>query len=72
MMPSASACCALLGREHLVKARSGRIINVESMAGMLGRDRRVYEGTEMGGVAVDYSAAKAGVLNRNDICLPEK
>ena len=55
-----------------MKARSGRIINVESMAGMLGRDRRVYEGTEMGGVAVDYSAAKAGVLNRNDICLPEK
>jgi len=47
----------------MIPARSGKIINIGSIAGMIGRDRRVYEGTPMGGATVDYQAAKAGVIN---------
>lgn len=41
---------------------SGKIINIASMAGMIGRDRRMYERNGMKGQAVDYAAAKAGVI----------
>jgi NAD(P)-dependent dehydrogenase (short-subunit alcohol dehydrogenase family) len=44
-------------------ARQGVIINIGSSAGMLGKDHRVYEGTDIGGVTVDYAASKAGVIN---------
>ena len=44
-------------------ARSGNIINIGSTAGIIGKDRRVYAGTAMSGVTVDYEAAKAGVIN---------
>ena len=43
-------------------ARSGVIINIGSTAGMIGTDRRRYTGTDMGGVTIDYSAAKGGVI----------
>ena len=44
-------------------ARSGVIINIGSTAGIIGKDRRVYEGTEMGGATIDYHAAKGAVIN---------
>ncbi|NPV54464.1 MAG: SDR family oxidoreductase [Firmicutes bacterium] len=44
-------------------AKRGVIINLGSTAGMIGKDRRVYRGTNMGGVTIDYEAAKAGVIN---------
>lgn len=44
-------------------AQRGNIINIASVAGMTGKDRRVYDGTEIGGVTPDYAAAKGGVLN---------
>jgi len=44
-------------------ARSGVIVNIASVAGMLGKDHRVYDGTTMGGVTIDYAAAKGGVIN---------
>ncbi len=44
-------------------ARSGVIINMGSVAGMLGKDHRVYRDTPMGGVTIDYAAAKGGVIN---------
>jgi NAD(P)-dependent dehydrogenase (short-subunit alcohol dehydrogenase family) len=44
-------------------ARSGVIINIGSVAGMTGKDHRVYEGTPMGGVTIDYAASKGGVIN---------
>lgn len=40
----------------------GKVINVASIAGMLGRDRRVYESTGLLPQPVDYAAAKAGVI----------
>jgi gluconate 5-dehydrogenase len=44
-------------------ASRGVIVNIGSVAGMLGKDHRVYQGTPMGGVTVDYAASKAGVIN---------
>ena len=44
-------------------AAQGVIINIASTAGMVGKDRRIYTGTQMGGATVDYHAAKGGVIN---------
>jgi len=44
-------------------ARQGVIINLGSVAGMGGKDHRVYQGTNMGGVTIDYAASKGGVIN---------
>src|ERR1043166_468706 len=54
-------CCREIGQ---VMARQGRgkIINVASVAGLVGRDRRMYERNQMLGQAVDYAGAKAGVI----------
>ena len=46
----------------MLPARSGVIINIASTAGLVGKDRRIYRGTEMGGATVDYHAAKGGVI----------
>lgn len=59
---------AFLCSKHVVAsamkpARSGVIINLGSVAGITGKDRRVYEGTDIGGSTTDYHAAKAGVIN---------
>jgi len=40
----------------------GKIINIASIAGLLGRDRRMYERSGMNGQSIDYAAAKAGVI----------
>ena len=42
--------------------KGGSIINIASMAGLVGRDRRMYEKSGMKGQPVDYAAAKAGVI----------
>jgi NAD(P)-dependent dehydrogenase (short-subunit alcohol dehydrogenase family) len=44
-------------------ARQGVIINLGSVAGMGGKDHRVYFGTDIGGVTIDYAASKGGVIN---------
>jgi gluconate 5-dehydrogenase len=43
--------------------RSGVIINIGSITGIIGKDRRVYKGTPMGGATLDYHAAKGGVIS---------
>ena len=54
-------CCQEAGR---IMGRQGRgkIINIASIAGMIGRDRRMYERHGMKGQPADYAAAKAGVI----------
>jgi NAD(P)-dependent dehydrogenase (short-subunit alcohol dehydrogenase family) len=48
--------------KSMIPRRTGKIINIGSICGMVGRDRRVYEGTSMGGATIDYEAAKGGVI----------
>ncbi len=47
----------------MMPARRGVIVNIGSTAGLVGKDRRIYRGTDMGGATIDYHAAKGGVLN---------
>ena len=43
--------------------RSGSIINIASMSGMIGRDRWVYEGSpDMVPNSIDYTTVKAGII----------
>jgi NAD(P)-dependent dehydrogenase (short-subunit alcohol dehydrogenase family) len=56
-------CCKHAVAKAMKPARSGNIVNIASTTGMIGKDRRVYAGTEMGGATLDYHAAKAGVIN---------
>jgi NAD(P)-dependent dehydrogenase (short-subunit alcohol dehydrogenase family) len=44
-------------------AGRGKIVNIASADGLVGRDLRVYEGTGLNPTAPDYLAAKAGVIN---------
>jgi NAD(P)-dependent dehydrogenase (short-subunit alcohol dehydrogenase family) len=54
-------CCKEVAR-YMVPQGSGKIINIASMAGLIGRDRRLYERSNMNGQPVDYAASKAGVI----------
>ena len=54
-------CCQHAGR-IMVNAGQGKIVNIASIAGIVGRDRRMYERCGMNGQPIDYAAAKAGVL----------
>ena len=54
-------CCREFGR-IMAEQGGGKIVNIASIAGMLGRDRRMYERAGMNGQPVDYAAAKAGVI----------
>ncbi len=44
-------------------AGSGVIVNIASTAGIIGKDRRLYTRTTMGGATLDYHAAKGGVIS---------
>ena len=54
-------CCREVGRIMADKGH-GKIINIASIAGFIGRDRRMYERSGMAGQPIDYAAAKAGVI----------
>ena len=54
-------CCREVGR--IMKDQgSGKIINIGSIAGIVGRDRDMYYRTDKMEQPVDYAAAKAGVI----------
>jgi NAD(P)-dependent dehydrogenase (short-subunit alcohol dehydrogenase family) len=47
----------------MAKQKSGKIINIASVAGIVGRDRRMYERNNMvWGQPIDYAAAKGGMI----------
>ena len=53
---------------EMVKRRSGSIINIASMMGMVGIENDNYTGTEMGGGAPDYFFHKGGMINLTRFC----
>lgn len=55
--------CAREAAKHMIERKTGAIINIASISGMIGKERSVYEGTDMVGVTIDYSAAKGSVVN---------
>jgi len=54
-------CCQAAGR-IMATQEGGKIINISSIAALVGRGRKLYEETGLAEQAVDYAAAKAGVL----------
>jgi NAD(P)-dependent dehydrogenase (short-subunit alcohol dehydrogenase family) len=54
-------CAQEIGR-IMVKQGHGKIINIASIAAVVGRDRRMYERLKMRGQPIDYTAAKAGIV----------
>ncbi len=62
-LTGAFLCAKHVVRAAMIPAGGGNIINLGSSAGIIGKDRRQYEGTGMGGATVDYHAAKGGVIS---------
>lgn len=54
--------CCKIALEQMKQQRSGSLINMSSIYGIVGPDFTVYEGTEMTN-AVAYSAIKGGLVN---------
>ncbi|MCL5098020.1 MAG: SDR family oxidoreductase [Candidatus Omnitrophica bacterium] len=54
--------CTRAAARVMMPRKAGVIINISSIAGLVGRNRKMYEGLEMRPNLVDYAAAKAGVL----------
>ncbi len=54
-------CCKAVGK-LMADQGSGKIINIASIAGLVGRDRRMYQRNNMSGQPIDYAAAKAGII----------
>lgn len=48
---------------HMKKQKYGKIVNIASMDGMVGRDLGLYIGTGLSPTVPDYLASKAGVIN---------
>jgi len=53
--------CKAIG-EVMVAQKSGKIINIASIAGLVGRNREMYHRNQKNEQAVDYAAAKGGVI----------
>jgi NAD(P)-dependent dehydrogenase (short-subunit alcohol dehydrogenase family) len=54
-------CCQEVGR-IMVEQRSGKIVNLASIAGIVGRDRSMYHRNDKSEQPIDYAAAKAGII----------
>lgn len=54
--------------EVMISHRSGSIINVGSMMGMVGPEHHNYEGTDMSGWYPDYFFHKGGMINFTRFC----
>ncbi len=54
-------CCQSVGR-YMARHNSGKIINIGSIAGVVGRDRDMYRRNHKMEQPVDYAASKAGII----------
>ncbi|MHC4463105.1 MAG: SDR family NAD(P)-dependent oxidoreductase [Planctomycetota bacterium] len=54
-------CCREIGR-IMIDQGFGKIINIASVSGMIGRDRRMYRESGVNEHPLDYAAAKAGII----------
>ena len=54
-------CCREIGR-IMAERKCGKIINIASISGMIGRSREIYRRNHKREQPVDYAAAKAGVI----------
>lgn len=57
-----SMYCSQAVGKYMAEARSGSIINIGSIAGIVGRDRDLYHRTNKMEQPVEYAAAKGGVI----------
>jgi NAD(P)-dependent dehydrogenase (short-subunit alcohol dehydrogenase family) len=55
-------CCREFGK-IMKEQGGGKIINIASIAGMVGRDRRMYEKAGFNEQVLEYAAAKGGVIS---------
>jgi NAD(P)-dependent dehydrogenase (short-subunit alcohol dehydrogenase family) len=53
--------CREVGKA-MIEQKNGKIINIASIAGIVGRKREIYERNGLLGQSVDYAAAKAGII----------
>lgn len=54
-------CCREVGR-FMVRQGHGKIINIASIAALVGRDRRMYRDNHKMEQPIDYAASKAGII----------
>ena len=54
--------CKAIG-EIMVEQKSGKIINIASIAGLVGRNREMYRRNNKNEQAIDYAAAKGGIIS---------
>jgi len=54
-------CCKAVGA-LMIEQGSGKIINIASIAGLIGRDRSMYRRNAVNEQPIDYATAKAGVI----------
>ena len=54
--------CTQAIAKHMIKNNSGKIVNIGSIAGIVGRDRRMYRRNNKMEQPIDYAASKAGVI----------
>ena len=54
-------CCQTVGR-YMVDKQAGSIINMSSIAALVGRNRKIYQDTNKMEQPIEYAAAKGGVL----------
>ncbi|MBQ4629802.1 MAG: SDR family oxidoreductase [Clostridia bacterium] len=55
--------CCKAAVKYMIKQKSGKIINLGSIAGIVGRDRAMYNKAGKNEQPVDYAAAKGGVIS---------
>ena len=55
--------CCKAAAKYMTEQRSGKIINLGSIAGIVGRDRAMYAKAGKKEQPIDYAAAKGGVIS---------